>query len=97
MYDIIGDIHGHASVLEKLLNRLGYSKQKGTYRHPERKVVFVGDYIDRGPEIPETLRLVHGMVKAGQAIALMGNHEYCCRLFSTLGIRTKSVVVPAPG
>ncbi len=76
MYDIIGDIHGHASVLKELLKKLGYSNTGGAYRHPERRTLFVGDYIDRGPQVRETLHLVSSMVEAGQAIALMGNHEF---------------------
>jgi hypothetical protein len=76
MIDFIGDIHGHADKLEDLLLKLGYSKNKGTYSHPERKVLFVGDYIDRGPKIRETLEIVKSMVDSENAIALMGNHEY---------------------
>jgi len=76
MIDLIGDVHGHADKLEDLLLKLGYSKNKGTYSHPERKVLFVGDYIDRGPKIRETLEIVKSMVDSENAIALMGNHEY---------------------
>lgn len=76
MIDFIGDIHGHADKLEQLLNKLDYSKNDGVYSHPTRKVVFVGDYIDRGPKIRETLQLVKAMVDHEQAIALLGNHEY---------------------
>ncbi len=76
MYDIIGDIHGHATRLEALLGELGYERKSGSYKHPERKVLFVGDYIDRGPEIRETLQIVRSMTENDQAIALMGNHEY---------------------
>lgn len=76
MTDLIGDIHGHADKLEELLLKLGYMKRNGAYTHPERKVLFVGDYIDRGPRIRETLELVRSMVESGNAIALMGNHEY---------------------
>jgi hypothetical protein len=76
MYDFIGDIHGHADKLRLLLSRLGYTADKDVYRHPSRKVVFIGDYIDRGPKIPETLLIVKNMVEAGNAIALIGNHEY---------------------
>lgn len=76
MIDLIGDIHGHADKLESLLTKLGYSKKNGTYRHTERKVLFVGDYIDRGPNIRETLNIVRSMVEHDHAIALMGNHEY---------------------
>lgn len=88
MYDIIGDIHGHATRLELLLTKLGYEKIKGSYRHPERKVLFVGDYIDRGPEIRETLQIVRDMTENEQAIALMGNHEYnalCFHFKDSLG------------
>lgn len=81
-YDIIGDIHGYATELEQLLEKLGY--QQGV--HPEgRKVIFVGDYIDRGPQIKETLELVKGMVDSGHAIALMGNHEYNAICFHSEG------------
>lgn len=76
MTDIIGDIHGHADELKKLLEKLGYEKQNGAYAHPERKVLFVGDYIDRIPQIREVLRIVRSMVDNEHAIALMGNHEY---------------------
>ncbi|HER40755.1 MAG TPA: phosphoesterase [Salinimicrobium catena] len=76
MRDLIGDIHGHADKLEELLRKLGYEKSNGTYSHPERKVLFVGDYIDRGPKIRETLHIVRSMVESDNAIALMGNHEY---------------------
>lgn len=76
MIDFIGDIHGHADKLEQLLLKLGYVNFKGAYSHPERKVIFVGDYIDRGPKIRETLQIVKAMVDSGNAIALMGNHEY---------------------
>ncbi len=51
MIDIIGDIHGYADKLAALLAKMGYEKQKGGYAHPERKVLFVGDYIDRGPQM----------------------------------------------
>ena len=76
MIDLIGDIHGHADKLEALLKKLGYKDSGGVYSHPERKVLFIGDYIDRGPKIRETLDIVRKMVDSGNAIALMGNHEY---------------------
>ena len=88
MIDFIGDIHGHAVELEALLVKLGYTKIDGSYAHPERKVLFVGDYIDRGPKIRETLQLVKAMVDNGSAIALMGNHEYnalCFHLPASVG------------
>lgn len=82
--DFIGDIHGHYDKATALLTRLGYVAHNGTFRHPEgRKVIFLGDYIDRGPKIRETLHLVRGMVDAGDAHAIMGNHEYNAVCYAT--------------
>lgn len=75
MYDIIGDVHGHASLLKKLLQQMGYQKINGVYRHPERKAIFVGDFINRGPEIRKTVKIIRGMVENEQALAVLGNHE----------------------
>lgn len=76
MYDIIGDVHGHADALEKLLIKLGYQKSDGIYSNKNRKVIFLGDFIDRGPKVRETLQLAKAMVDAGSAFAVMGNHEF---------------------
>ncbi len=75
-YDVIGDVHGCAITLIRLLERLGYTKRAGVYRHRRRQAVFVGDVVDRGPRIREALHLVHDMVNAGAAQMVMGNHEY---------------------
>jgi hypothetical protein len=84
MFDIIGDIHGHVSALENLLQKLGYVRRNGVYAHDEgRKIAFLGDFIDRGPKIRETLHLVKNMCDAGNAIAVMGNHEYNAICFHT--------------
>lgn len=83
MYDLIGDIHGHAEELVQLLERLGYEKSRGAYRHPERKVIFLGDFIDRGPQIRQVLELVRAMVEANHALAVMGNHELNALAFHT--------------
>ena len=76
MYDLIGDIHGYASALKCLLRELGYQEQQGTWQHPERKVIFLGDFVDRGPEQVETVQIARRMVEAGHALAVMGNHEF---------------------
>ncbi|HLV49285.1 MAG TPA: metallophosphoesterase [Aliidiomarina sp.] len=76
MYDIIGDVHGYASRLEALLKELGYNKQQGVWRHSERILISVGDLVDRGPEQRETVNIIRNMQEAGQALAIMGNHEY---------------------
>lgn len=76
-FDLIGDVHGCGDELEELLARLGYAPDaSGIYRHPrERKVVFLGDLVDRGPRVPDVLRIVMGMVKAGSALCVPGNHD----------------------
>lgn len=75
-YDLIGDIHGCGNTLIRLLEQMGYSKRNGVYRHPTRKAVFVGDIIDRGPNIRLACHVVRDMVEAGSADIVMGNHEY---------------------
>jgi predicted MPP superfamily phosphohydrolase len=82
-FDIIGDIHGYADELLKLLASMGYEHKDGYFQHVSRKVIFVGDYIDRGPEIRDVLSIVKSMTDNGQAIALMGNHEYNCLYYHT--------------
>jgi predicted MPP superfamily phosphohydrolase len=83
MIDFIGDIHGHANKLKELLIQMQYDLKNGAYYHPERKVVFLGDYIDRGPQIKETLEIVRRMVDNDNAVALMGNHEYNAICYNT--------------
>ena len=84
-FDIIGDIHGCCDELTALLQQLGYQITTGStdsfwssfiYRHPQgRKAVFLGDLVDRGPRILDTLKLVHNMVEAGTALCVPGNHD----------------------
>jgi hypothetical protein len=75
-FDIIGDIHGEYDKLVSLLAVLGYSESCGRWRHPGRTAIFVGDLIDRGPKQLETVELVRGMVEAGSARCILGNHEF---------------------
>ena len=83
-FDIIGDIHGCAGELQALLGTLGYrvewshdrGDRKVSVTPPEgRKVVFVGDLVDRGPNTPDALRIAMSMTAAGTAYAVQGNHE----------------------
>ncbi len=80
-FDIIGDVHGCFDELVELLEKLGYEitnqpDGETIVKHPQsRKVVFVGDYVDRGPKVVEALRLVMEMHKAGIAICVPGNHD----------------------
>lgn len=76
MYDIIGDVHGYASRLIQLLTKLGYTKQAGVWSHPTRKLISVGDLIDRGPEQKEVVDIIKSMHQEGHAHVVMGNHEF---------------------
>ncbi|MGW7682672.1 polynucleotide kinase-phosphatase [Kribbella sp. NPDC054772] len=80
-FDVIGDVHGCRPELERLLADLGYTLTRDAAGrpvdavHPDRRAVFVGDLVDRGPDSPGVLRLVMGMVAAGHAYCVPGNHE----------------------
>lgn len=82
-YDLIGDVHGCALTLARLLERLGYRQEGGVWRHPRRMALFVGDILDRGPRIRQALELVRRMVEAGSALCLMGNHEFNALAWTT--------------
>ncbi len=86
MYDIIPDIHGQSEKLKTTLKALGYRKRNGAWRHvdPARTCLFLGDFIDRGPNNAETLTIVRAMIDAGSAQAVMGNHELNAVHFHTL-------------
>jgi protein phosphatase len=84
-FDLIGDIHGCAGEAEALLAKLGYSiacegregLRSYTVTHPEnRRVIFLGDLVDRGPRSPDVLRLVRSMTLAGMAYCVLGNHDF---------------------
>ena len=86
-FDIIGDLHGCCDELEKLLGQLGYVATESksnpdsfwyfpTYIHPQgRKAIFLGDLVDRGPRILDSLKLVYNMLAADSALCILGNHE----------------------
>jgi len=81
-FDVVGDVHGCRAELEQLLGELGYQlvrdeagRPVDAVPPPGRTAVFVGDLVDRGPDSPGVLRLVMGMVGAGHALAVPGNHE----------------------
>ncbi|HEX7308265.1 polynucleotide kinase-phosphatase [Lentzea sp.] len=81
-FDVIGDVHGCRAELEELLTELGYTLVRDDEGRPvdavppdDRKAVFVGDLVDRGPDTPGVLRLVMGMVGNGHALCVRGNHE----------------------
>jgi protein phosphatase len=85
-FDIIGDVHGCAAELRALMERLGWERYaveapeapwgEECWRHPGgRRAIFVGDLVDRGPHVADTVRIVRNMVGAGQAFCVAGNHD----------------------
>ena len=76
-FDIIGDVHGCCDELEELLTLLGYVRDaSGVWSHPAgRKAIFVGDLVDRGPRVVDTLRTAIAMSQAGAALCVPGNHD----------------------
>ena len=70
--DIVGDVHGEIEALKQLLAQLGYDSRG---RHPKRRLIFIGDLIDRGPDSPAVIEFVRELVQAELAQCLLGNHE----------------------
>ncbi len=76
-YDLIGDVHGHADLLSALVEKLGYSRKGLVYEHPQgRKLVFVGDLLNRGPDSAGVLKVVRKTWEEGNAYVALGNHEF---------------------
>lgn len=64
----IGDIHGRLDLLEAAVSRLSSM--------PRGRVVFLGDYIDRGPDSRGVVeRLIAGPPPGWEWVCLQGNHE----------------------
>ncbi len=74
-FDLIGDVHGCLAELQALLAQLGYTLGEHVLPPPGRTAVFLGDLVDRGPDVPGVLQLVMDMVAAGIALCVPGNHD----------------------
>lgn len=83
--DIIPDIHGQIAKLRGALDRLGWRRSAAGWFHPdpERTIVFLGDFIDRGPENRAVIHLVRDLIDSGKALAIMDNHELNALHFHT--------------
>lgn len=95
-YDIIGDIHGYNTELKRLLTLLGYAVMDGVWQHPERKAVFVGDFVSRGPDSLGVMKIVRGMVENGTGYAILGNHELNVIGYFSLDKKGQSYYQPPP-
>jgi len=77
-FDIIGDVHGCFDELVELIRQLGHGVDEAVFTVQPvngRKLVFVGDLVDRGPKIPQVLKLVMNAVASGAALCVPGNHD----------------------
>lgn len=86
-FDVVGDVHGCFDELCELLDKIGDSS--------DRKLIFVGDLIDRGPKQKECLRLVRDLVERNKALCIMGNHEYNA-ILKSLDLRIKKDLFELP-
>jgi hypothetical protein len=92
-YDLIGDVHGYLDLLDSLVEQLGYSRKGKYYEHPGgRKLIFVGDLINRGPDSIGVLKTVRETCEQGNAFITLGNHE-----FNVLQLAATRQPLPNPG
>ena len=71
--DIVGDVHGEIDALLSVMHHLGYDDD-GTHPY-HRRLIFVGDLTDRGPDSPAVVDLVQSLVNANRAQCVLGNHD----------------------
>ena len=74
-FDIIGDVHGCDAELVALMERLGHPIDPARPHSQGRRLVFVGDLVDRGPATPAVVLRVKRLVEAGRALCVAGNHD----------------------
>ena len=89
-YDIIPDIHGQYNKLVSLLSALGWQKNNGDWQHSdkERKIIFLGDFIDRGLQNKKVISLISELEKKNLAYVIMGNHELNAIYFHSINPET---------
>jgi serine/threonine protein phosphatase 1 len=69
----IGDVHGRADLLEKMLDQIQTDVDQ---RAVEYRIIFLGDIIDRGPDSRRAMDLVHATLHASpDSRLILGNHE----------------------
>jgi hypothetical protein len=90
-YDIIPDIHGQYKKLLSLLSGIGWYLKDNVWVHSDRgrKIIFLGDFIDRGTQNRKVLSFVRNMVDSGLAFAVMGNHELNAIYFHSQNLMTQ--------
>lgn len=75
-FDLLGDVHGMRETLDAMLDRLGYRRRGGRWTHDGgRRLISLGDLLDRGPDPLGCCERIAAMVEQGRAIMIIGNHE----------------------
>ena len=91
-YDIIPDLHGDAGRLEATMRMLGYGRRGGIWRAPAgRQAAFLGDFIDAGSDNRAVIAAVRAMIHAGEAVAIMGNHEINAIHYHSEGLNSRGI------
>ena len=75
--DVIGDLHGHSRLFLRMLELLGYQADGDSFTHPlGRRILLVGDLINRGPDSIAVLETARRLHENGTALIILGNHEF---------------------
>lgn len=88
MYDILSDIHGRGTALVKMIDKLGYhfdTKKSKMYHPKNRRLISLGDLLDRGHDHETVFFLLKPAHQAGDIDILMGNHEFNAICLATKG------------
>jgi hypothetical protein len=82
-------------ICSRFQNAPGYAEQPGgAWTHPGgRRIMFVGDLVDRGPKSPEVLRPAMESTRAGSPLAVPGNHDvrFMRKIFGELALESQPV------
>ncbi len=85
----VGDIHGRADLLDRLM--AGIEKDLASFKGERFHLIFLGDYIDRGPDSAAVIDKLIGIQKRmPTARFLMGNHEEAMRRFMDNPLREEA-------
>ncbi|MFD1730957.1 metallophosphoesterase [Deinococcus malanensis] len=77
---VVGDVHGAYDKLRYMLRAAGLIDAEGSWTGRDAHLVFLGDYLDRGPDGAGVVHLVRALEAqapqdGGRVTALLGNHE----------------------
>lgn len=77
---VVGDVHGQLKQLLGLLKNAGIVDNSSRWNYRKNRLIFIGDLVDRGDEVTQTLWFVHDLMiqakeSGGEVVYLLGNHE----------------------